>query len=734
MLKSLYSGISGLQAHQVAMDVEGNNIANVNTVGFKYSRANFADMLSQTKQLATGPQGGLGGQNDLSVGLGAQISSTTKIFLQGSMQSTDRATDLALQGDGFFVVSPDGGVTQAFTRAGDFSFDADGNMVDNNGYIVQGWTKDITGGDSNCDDELSILQVDSTGPVGDINIEPGLVMPAKKSSEITLNANLNTGNTIESKECIRQLDSSSSTVAGTGDSGFYYQYDTSGTIKEYEENFGVLFDDSGSAFNLSEGQGMWVSYMSATVTTGSIASTGTITLNDTTITITDASASGVATAINAESANTGVTAVANADGTVTLTNLNDDTEATEKNIRITSSTVSGIGTTDSTVRDSSGIGSAFTAFYYTYTDNNVSITDSTTASTMGVNFQTTEDLRRQMQLHANYVKNGEFSDSTSSVSVKVNSSGRFEIINAADTDTATSTSLNLSVTNFTGTDSSSTVSANTLFTTTFSALNTTLTEGSGASASTTAVYAAKHASSIDVFDSLGSTHTVQFEFRKTDENTWTWRAIVPEPGKLVGHPVNLNNESIKENVYEGGTITFNNDGSLKGYNPPTLNYDPGNGAKAPQLIRLDWGKANTFNGLTSLDKKSTTSAISQNGYSAGNLNGLKVDSTGTILGSFDNGRSAALGQVAVAKFANNEGLRSEGDNLYTVSANSGEATIGVASAGGRGEVAAANLEMSNVDLSRSLTQLIVVQRGFQANSKTITTSDTLLNELLQLKR
>ncbi|MDO8454139.1 MAG: flagellar hook-basal body complex protein, partial [Sulfurimonas sp.] len=90
MLKSLYSGVSGLQSHQVAMDVESNNIANVNTTGFKYSRANFSDLLAQNQAIATAPQGSLGGKNAVQVGLGSSISSMTRIFSQGSIQNSDK--------------------------------------------------------------------------------------------------------------------------------------------------------------------------------------------------------------------------------------------------------------------------------------------------------------------------------------------------------------------------------------------------------------------------------------------------------------------------------------------------------------------------------------------------------------------------------------------------------------------------------------------------------------------
>ena len=187
MLKSLFSGVSGLQSHQVAMDIESNNIANVNTVGFKYSRANFSDLLAQTKSIATAPQGNLGGKNPVQVGLGSTVRSATRIFSQGSIQNSDKNTDIAIQGDGFFIISPDAGNTYKYTRAGDFKFDAGGNFVDNNGFIAQGWLRDNTTG-----------KVDSTAPITDINIAPGLTTPAQPTNEVVLKANLNSGPLVES--------------------------------------------------------------------------------------------------------------------------------------------------------------------------------------------------------------------------------------------------------------------------------------------------------------------------------------------------------------------------------------------------------------------------------------------------------------------------------------------------------------------------------------------------------
>ncbi len=718
MLKSLWSGVTGLQAHQIAMDVESNNISNVNTVGFKYSRANFADLMSQTKRIATAPQGDLGGQNDLSIGLGTSINSTTKIFLQGSMQSTDKNTDLALQGDGFFVLSPDGGVTQRYSRSGDFVFDANGSLVDNNGYIVQGWTKEIRNSDEDCASEDTFTKVDSTGPVSGIQIDPGLVLPAKKSSQITLRANLSAGDTVEQFDCARQLDSDGTNNVTTSAN---QQYDSNGKIIEVSEDMGVLFNSSGEAFNLSSGQGIWISYKTSQVDMDITAlAAGSITLNGTSFTYDGSGVANLIDTINTKTTDTGIEASLYTTGGVQYLRLTNDNDYDTRPRNI----ILGANTTGAVASDTTTM---ITAFKYEYTTTDVSVTDVyDTNPNNARSFKTTEDIRALMQRDANMVKDSASVYPTgASVKVTLNNKGQFEIENGDDGD-ATSEDLKMAISAI----SDSTVSRNELFTTTMEALGTAglISEGGSVNATSDNINAAIHAASTDVFDSLGTKHTVRMEFRKTSASEWTFRVVVPEPGKLVGAPTN------KSNVFEDGVIKFNSDGSLSGFSPPSIQYDPNNGAKAPQLIRLSMGTPGYFDGLTSVDQKSSTGNIAQNGYASGDLLGLRVDSTGTVLGSFSNGKTVALAQVAVAKFANNAGLLSEGGNLFSVSANSGDPIIGTAGSGGRADVAASMLEMSNVDLSRSLTQLIVVQRGFQANSKTVTTSDQMLNTLLQLKQ
>jgi len=150
-------------------------------------------------------------------------------------------------------------------------------------------------------------------------------------------------------------------------------------------------------------------------------------------------------------------------------------------------------------------------------------------------------------------------------------------------------------------------------------------------------------------------------------------------------------------------------------------------------VRLSFGTANTFDGMTSFDSYSSTSGISQDGFAGGDLIGIRIDQSGTLVGSFTNGRSFGLAQIGMDKFTNNEGLSAAGENVYDQTANSGDPIIGIAASAGRRFIQSSALEASNVDLSHALTQLIIIQRGFQANGKTITTSNQLLETLIGLK-
>ncbi|MBT2485041.1 MULTISPECIES: flagellar hook protein FlgE [unclassified Microbacterium] len=178
MLRSLFAGISGLRSHQTMLDVTGNNIANVNTTGFKASAVQFQDSLSQLLRNSMLPQQGAGGQNPAQVGLGVQVAGISTNFAAGAPQPTGVPTDLMIAGDGFFVVRS-GGET-LYTRNGGFSFDASGRLVSADGALVQGWTA-----------EDGVI-VPGQG-VGNITLPVGAISPAEATTTSRVTGNLPSG-------------------------------------------------------------------------------------------------------------------------------------------------------------------------------------------------------------------------------------------------------------------------------------------------------------------------------------------------------------------------------------------------------------------------------------------------------------------------------------------------------------------------------------------------------------
>ncbi len=721
MLKSLFSGVSGLQAHQVAMDVEANNIANVNTIGFKYSRANFSDLLAQTKAIATAPQGSLGGKNPVQVGLGSTVSSMTRIFSQGSVQNSDKNTDVAIQGDGFYIVSPDGGNTYKYTRAGDFKFDAGGNFVDNNGFIVQGWLRDEDTG-----------KVDSSASITNINIPPGLTTSAQATSEIVLKANLNSGPIIEDYSPAYRVgstpppDEANVPVISPAPGAV----NKNGDIVE-SDDMGVMFNDVGESLSLQTGQGIWASFLnSESSSTNPVGVPGADSNENIVFTLDDGTTETIsftllasnsaaqnaaveASAINAKSAITGISATVNATDGIDLVNTNATSSASH-NIRIASvsSANTGFDATESNQ----------TAWRYTYNESGGII-----AAGADKEFQTMAELREAMELQARAVGDGDGDGvaGENNISIIINEQGKFEISNLGGSEDG-DYAINLNVSAYTAPG----VTENVRFTRNMEALNAVLPVASGGTAYSQSFNAAAHSSSIDFYDSLGSKHTLRVEFRKTaldtvTGSTWGITITVPEPATI---------DTIAPTNEKTGTVRFNNDGSLATFNPPNISFSGNNGSAPDQQVNLEFGTSNAFDGMTSFDSRSATSGISQDGFTGGDLIGIRIDQSGTLVGSFTNGRSFGLAQIGMAKFTNNEGLGVEGGSIFTQTANSGDPIVGTAATAGRGFIQAAALEASNVDLSRALTQLIVIQRGYQANGKTITTSDQLLETLIGLKR
>ncbi|MDH5656608.1 MAG: flagellar hook protein FlgE [Spirochaetia bacterium] len=463
MMRSLYSGVSGLKNHQTRMDVIGNNVSNVNTHGFKYERVIFMDMVSQEISGAAEPKDNIGGINPMQVGLGMMMASIDKIMTQGSLQTTGKNTDVAVSGDGFFIIQD--GSKQFYTRAGQFNIDKDGFYVHpGTGLRVQGW--------NSREDDSGKQTINSSAALEDIRIPIYSKKPAKATSEVVFESNLNQA----------------------------------------------------------------------------------------------------------------VLAV--------------PPDATEEQIQ-------------------------------------------------------------------NYIKGeGE------------NKRGHF--------------------------------------------------------------------TSINVFDDQGKEREMRLELWKIDDNRWRARLNIDDSSSLSVNVMGPGGQDTALGGQNSFELGFTSDGRVQYVSDgvDTLNTGkldvnvsfriPGN--PAVQTMRLNMGESGTMKGITQYASSFTTRAKEQNGYPMGYMESFSIDNTGNIVGTYSNGKKDPIARIAMAVFNNPGGLTKEGETKYSISMNSGNPIVGDAGIGGRGKINAGLLEMSNVDLSDQFTDMIVTQRGFQANSRTITTSDQMLQEVLGLKR
>lgn len=440
MMRSMFAGVSGLKNHQTRMDVIGNNIANVNTLGFKASRVTFAETYSQTLQGASAPQSNVGGTNPMQIGLGVNIASIDVIHTQGNTQTTGVTTDLMIDGNGFFIVA--NGAQQYYTRAGNFTFDTAGNLVSSsNGLLVQGWMADADG------------NINTNATVGNIRLPLGTTIPPRATENMVFEGGLYPG----------------------------------ATMPDY-------------------------------------------------------------------------------------------------------------------------------------------------------------------------------------------------------------------------TDLDNVVAGDTMITTT------------------------------KVYDSQGVAHTITVEFARTGPaaNAWEWRYSV-DGADL---PYTTGTDGAGNTVYipdytGGGDLTFNSNGIIQTGLTDTITIT-GLGGADDLNITLDFSQLNQYASENEAEVKCPDQ--NQDGYAAGTLDSYTIDQTGTIVGVFTNGMRRNIAQVAVATFSNPGGLLNAGGSLFSVSSNSGSAAIGSAGQSGRGAIKPGSVEMSNVDLSEQFTDMIITQRGFQSNSRIITTSDEMLQELVNLKR
>ncbi|MGC4031614.1 MAG: flagellar hook protein FlgE [Tepidisphaeraceae bacterium] len=580
LTSALFTGLSGLNANQTKLNVIGNNIANTNTTAFKGSRAQFASQFYLTDIGGSAPNATNGGANPSQRGLGTQVAAIEKDMTQGSLETTGKNTDLAIDGAGFFVVNGEKG--NQYTRAGNFSQNGDDDLITSSGQYVMGWGVD-TGG--------NVVK----GQLQKINIPNNLTSEAKASTSATLEGN---------------LDASGDVASGAS----------------------VLL--SGKMEQISD---------------GNVPTDATL-LTD--LQTEDATTTGGGTPLYAVG---DVLTLEGTKGGRSLAPLTMTVDAT------------------TTVKN---------------------LTD---FLSQGMQIKTDDPA-----LAAPYDPPGAALDTTT---------GQIKITGNPGTENALSL-------------------AGTAFTSTNANMKLTFSDDPVLKATGESVF-----TSMQVYDSLGSPVTIDVTMyleSKTDAGS-TWRFIASSPENTSAKtfdPTGTTAADYYGALLGSGEMQFDNKGEFISSDPTSLTLDRSNtGATPQQVVSLD------IDNLTAMSATASSLVMSeQDGYESGVLSDFQIGADGRIAGSFSNGQTRTLGQLALATFDNPEGLSDEGGNVYSVGPNSGEPVITSPQELSSGMIRSGTLEQSNVDISKEFINMIIASTGFTAASRVITTSDQLLTELMNTSR
>lgn len=697
MLRSLFTGVSGLRNHLIRLDVIGNNIANINTIGFKAGRVTFQDTMAHILQGATRPNGDLGGINPMQIGSGMSVGSIDTFHSQGALESTGNIMDLAIMGDGFFIVND--GDHQYYTRAGAFQFDANGRLVTTgNGFSVQGITADSQG----------IINSDS--PVADIVLPFEQKAPAKASTQLSLVGNLDANSvkgTILDSERMYGLE-----LAGNDTD--INRLCTYGSVNKVIT--GLVHNESFVEISVDGGATKQKYYYNEDPDspTATVPVDGNGIFN---------SLDDLALLIENDFANT----------TVAIENgaLKFDSTSNGQNLVISSShsdlnrTLRQANVTDF----SSGISSATDVFMHQANGDDL-LLNLRNASGESTGLADTDEISFNARIGENALTESkmtlaadssyqQLADFLGAALGTVNENG--VVIDSNDGslmirgDGGTSniiSKLELEAKSATGEN-------RTIFNQVFSA-------SSGAWTEIQKAVDGLHQVPMTYYDSLGNANTLTFTLTQDNAipNRWFWEAVPDSPATITDG--------------REGYVVFNEDGSLQEFvynnRATSLEINPNNGSDSPINIDINAGSSGKFDGITQGTSSSTLVATGQDGYTMGLLNYLLVSKTGEVSGVYTNGVTKILAQIVLANFNNPNALLKTGDNMYQTSNNSGAAIIGKAGTSFHSEINSGALEMSNVDLPSEFTNMIIAQRGFQANARVITTSDELITEVVNLKR
>ena len=678
MMRSMFSGVSGLKGHQTRMDVIGNNIANVNTTGFKASRVTFADMISQNLSGASSPNGTIGGVNPKQVGLGMSVASTDLIYTNGSVQQTGKNTDVAIsRGDGLFVVKR--GEQKFYTRNGAFGFDAEGNLtIPSTGLYVQGYMAN--------NGVLNVAGDNTTK----IQIPAGKSMDATTTATASYTKNLNasTPGYEVANVLVKYADGTSATVSNytKSETGRISLTLSSGETVTLDGTADYPFDTATSV----SGKQLYKSVVSNVTA----SATGTVDLKVGIDTSNSSSPKKIAGG-TADLTKTGLTSgtyavgdVYNITGTITKVTSVGPNEV-ELELAADNNFTSPAAVTTVTVPNP-------TTFTYkvgdTYTGQlkikEVTGNIGATLTTADGNKATLTAATTVSSTTQTYTRMGTAADGTVATTARVS-------VYQHNSKTVSGVVLNTkSGTSIDGLVAKSYTAGDTFY--------------------------PSVATTITVYDSLGAKHSVPVVFTKAENNKWT-----------ISLGSGGDSYTIKE---EDGTtttialtktdLTFDTAGGYTG-GTASLNLTYQNGA-APQQVSVNLAAITQYSGTSTI-------AASSDGNAAGTLASVDIDSSGVITGTYTNGVRQKEAQIAMAQFNNPSGLTKMGGNLYQESNNSGTRTISGASDIGT-ELTTSALEMSNVDIADQFSDMIITQRGFQSNSKIITVSDEMLETLINMKR
>ncbi|HLJ55018.1 MAG TPA: flagellar hook-basal body complex protein [Chthonomonadaceae bacterium] len=724
MLQAMFSGVSGLQAHQTKLDVIGNNIANVNTVGFKSGDVTFEDQLSQTIRNGSGPSASVGGLNPAQVGLGVSLGAINTNQTQGNLQATGKSSDLAIQGNGFFLVSS--GSNTFFTRDGSFDLDSDGVLVNSsNGVKLLGYVADAKG----TIDSSQQITADSV-----LKIPVGTLTSVQQTTSATFQGNLDASASLQTTHVnvSGELDTSSAPGPMTG----------------------TIFDASGGAHAVS----ITLSNPVHTPAAGPGVPVGATQRWDATVSIDNVAqpvqrlyavpnGSGGNNFVFADNANpansTGSTLSVNVAGTAGAPNfpVAIDFSKLQAQSAVTTSAngQAGASPVQSSLLNLEGslnldggapVVNKTTVFDAAGSPFTITTTLSNpTVPTPGANVPAGAAQQWQVKVDVADSAGNTFTAYDSSVAGNQESAAYFVpgtgFVTADGSNPAQSLGSTIQLVGGAlpagAFNQGRQVATNFPLTIDLSGLGVTKTASiadgqTGASPVSNA--------SVVVYDSLGIKHNINLQFTRelvgagappNASAQWNWTATEN------GNPVADSSTAGNSPLY------FDNQGGLIDTSKQKIILSSAGGA-GPLPVAIDFGT------LTQVSGASSVAATSQDGFPVGTLQSYQISEEGLITGSFSNGQSRTLGQVATAGFSNASGLEKVGQNLFQEGSNSGLAQVGLPSVNGRGKISTGFVEMSNVDLSTEFTNLIVTQRGFEANTKIVTAVDELLQAVINLKR